>query len=847
MSQTLSDGFCNTFHIGKVARKPTRKRLDKLSSAANKYPAVPEQIEIVERITQAYAIIYGGPKTNMNRADTIQRVQAMADDIERDLELLKKKTESKEVTFKRSKVETKDDKKRKDELLQTIETILGEIDTMFTPVKGRPNVAYLEGDAAELSRFSLVADAQTLKLDVKAAVVTDKVKQDFETKIVELRGELVKSGTYADSVRALVPKYDMLVDTARKMVVSLAKTMGDKANKSPLALKAEALAAALHPEMDLLNRVGIEQLATELNEEISSVGDIQAYSKTASDTVDLKAQIETDLEVFDKKVNARLQALRLVCEPIDSPLYREQNIALVTIRATIANQTSAGVNANGLADGVLLQINAPIAEAEQATLALQTRVQELHDKIEPALKTIRRTKDFAVFTLDWKQIDGLQASIARLMPTGPLNGQTLANLAAAEPLVNALLKTAADIAKDTPAIAGFDLKLAGIKKSLKDAADKKDPLTKYYAADLKKMQEDFDKFEKALPKTKAKVASDSLDKQVKAFEDKRKTADELGTYIKDDIEPAQQEAWDIYTDAQLAGYEPKTPNAQQIALDAFHDELKKQPPDKSKLAKMLTTLNLAFKDIKTIDDLLEKTAESHEDEKKKAKEKKEKDRAIKTPLLDRLEGLKRRHEAAKEEVEETKGDMNPIKRIEALLADAKVQIKAVEEAKATSIMNRIEQQLGLVLSNPKGEAASKRQELPALYTSYTRIRQAASKNLIAIGEMVETYAESGDDEVKKKAAELRRRIASYRKRFAVGHGELRHLITLLADDNQPDQARRDAREKALAAISELQRGLQAHKLSKYMAKSKIRTATAVPRRLLAGMDRLYFTILTSVE
>jgi hypothetical protein len=72
-------------------------------------------------------------------------------------------------------------------------------------------------------------------------------------------------------------------------------------------------------------------------------------------------------------------------------------------------------------------------------------------------------------------------------------------------------------------------------------------------------------------------------------------------------------------------------------------------------------------------------------------------------------------------------------------------------------------------------------------------------------------------------------------------------IDALADTDRPDAERRKAREHILAGVAELQRGITGHPISKLLAESPLAGAKGVPRRLIGVLDRLNFTVLTSVE
>ena len=69
----------------------------------------------------------------------------------------------------------------------------------------------------------------------------------------------------------------------------------------------------------------------------------------------------------------------------------------------------------------------------------------------------------------------------------------------------------------------------------------------------------------------------------------------------------------------------------------------------------------------------------------------------------------------------------------------------------------------------------------------------------------------------------------------------------LASDDLPDAGRRKARERALAIINDQSSDLQQHPLTTLLASCPLPGASSIGGRLLTGLARLQFTVITSVR
>ena len=872
MSGSLSDSFANTFHISKVKRGPMRKEIATLRSQTTKLPKTKDQQDLLVRLQDAARVVDKTAKTNAERTKSLQTAEGLLVFIRDKVQTLQANAPKREEVGFTTKTATKEDQRRAEALLKLVEAAKLDIEAMFTPTKGKLVVDMQStGETKAMTRMALSGQADTIRLVINSSIVDPATDGIIRGQIDKLRLAMQESSDFADAVRRTAGECEELLERGRDVLKKLSKKMNKKALETPLAQKMTKLNALLHPESGLLSPRGIMVGFHDLEQELDGIDDVDVYSGTETNKLDVSGQGEQKVRAFNATgIDAKLEALRLVGEPLDSPDHREVSTELLLTRAKIRALDPAYSDPVAHADRIALDIT-------NRTLALQVSLDTLFKaattKLDPVLlkitnlvatrtaPTLALSKKMSqpVFQAEWKEIDALIASIHKMIPASSkgLTAESISKLAAAKPLieaaerlVNALAKknTPVDLNNPKPddgqSVVGLDTRLAAHETRLKDADHSGTPLRRFHKEDLAKFKEDFVKFKKTLPNAKASTASDALKKLEKTVADKLDPAKALATYIDDTVTPAVRDFYLQYGLLNMDGALPE-PNSQGKALDTLSKAIHAKPPAMDKVKTAYEALLVAFKDIKSDRNLIDKTRETYPIEQKAKADKKSSDKLIKTPLRERLDGLKRMLDQAETEVAEVKGDTNVLKQIEQMIEMADGQVETVDEKEATKTLNRIEQHIDLVMSNPKGEKARRRQELPGLYNQYARTRDTAAKNLEEVRLIVESYAP--DTDTGAKTMLLGKHITAYRRTFAAGHGQLRPLIGTLSDDRQPEQARRDAREAALATISELLRGLRAHPLSVILAQSPVPAARAVPGRLMDGLDRLNFTILTSVE
>ena len=851
MSASLSDQFCNRFHIGKVQRKPLRNDITRLLVRAEKLPKDDASKPVVAEIKRAWAEIFAKARTNEARQISVNTAKTIYDtELPKVIQLEAKMT----ATTVKTKTATKEDTARAAALAKSLDELAKAIDVAFTPEKARPSVMMPEA----LTRFALSGQVESIRLQIRSSIVTEKLNASFTTEIDAVKAELDKARKFADDTRASVAVHEKLVEEGYEVLKKLNKSLGADALKSPLGQKLQALQSALHPEMLLLNASEIENLADSLQSEIDGLGNIDDYSDAAATQIRRQGRADGYVELFDDTVNAPMEALRVLTEALDPEAYRQLNVEVADMRAKLAKPTPKNkeLDAKAEAAAMLKKITAASDAARDNAKRLQKAVMDLRQQLDSAIQSVASTKTAVVFAADWKQINAMMESISRLMPQqSDLTGQTLANLAAAEPLTKTVLELVRDISAGKDALAGFDKQLAELEKKTAEV-DKNDPWPDYFPDEWKKYTAALEKFKKDLPATKATVAAAALTKLRKEFDDNLLKAKTLGDFITHDVVPVWQAKYQLFMPLLLQGADIPTPSAQQVPMDAISDELRKKPPNRANLEKSLKELNDAFKGLESPDDLMTAATKSHAAAKADAKQQKEASKALRKPLQDRLSELKQQFSHVEALVSEQNGDKNPVKQLERRLEQADAEIDAVDAknsaetvGKATKTLERIAGRIDLVVEHPEGEAGRKRKEIPALYDALRKARADGSTALDALKLKVDGYRPDGKANKKMRdgARALGKRIEDFRDSYAKPRGILRHLIGTLTDDDQPEQARRKAREAALGALGDMQRGLQSHPMTRLLMEAPDAAVKMVPRRLLSCLDRLYFTILTCVE
>jgi hypothetical protein len=161
-------------------------------------------------------------------------------------------------------------------------------------------------------------------------------------------------------------------------------------------------------------------------------------------------------------------------------------------------------------------------------------------------------------------------------------------------------------------------------------------------------------------------------------------------------------------------------------------------------------------------------------------------------------------------------------------------------------VERVENQVALLMAHPEGEANRRAKDLPKLYNEWLTAVSRANEDLEAlVGKLTEWKPTTDVAKSTKLRDALCQKIFNYALTFAEEKPELTRAMQIVWDTGKGDQERRKGREAALAIIADLERSLQAHPLTAELLKSPFPEAKVAPR-LFSGLERLRFTVLTSV-
>jgi hypothetical protein len=862
----FKDKFCNKFNIGKVPRKPMREEVTSLRARALKLPQTnPEVKGVVVQLNDAKEIIFGKVKTNQERESSVQMTRNIVDRVKPELERLEK-NKPVPVTYEvGGKKASKEDIQRAKDMLGLLTPLQQSVEEMFAPSQNAPAVLM----PPNLGRLDLLGEIETVRLHISQGIVDEARAKELSKEIGSVQRRIREAKKAIDDSRDLIGTYDQQgvdADPTLQAVARQLETLArDPANgkvplpaDTPLALALFALRKAAHPEMGMINPAGLKAASDLAAKEVNAAkADPAAYAKKCCTGARQQNVAAQAVEKFDAILNGPLAQLYEHASAMGTTDHSAISAEVGIARSKIAaSKSPVPPLLPMITDPLLEKINSAVERLKNDSEALRKRVTDAHTALTTTLDGIADTKGKKFFAADWVAIDALRNTIEGMIPVqnAPLNQDTLGALSAVEPLI-AKLKTTAEAIHPSKSKAAediFDLAKAAIDKVMKSGDAPAATLKKYDPKKWAELEEGYGKIEKMVGVSRFAEVSKAIDDFKKTkFDAAVKAGKELAPVIA-----AATKAYDTYNNiyivAQMTVAETglPTPNTQDLALRAVKAELAKTPPDKAKLEQLKTALDAAFKDITTADDLSNATVASHKTEKDKAEKTQAETKGNREPLQNRYYALEMQFAEAKAMVKEAKGDPNAIKQIERLMTQAQSEINAVTAEKKTmdkptATMTRIQQRIDLMIAHPEGEAIRRLTELPGLYNEFRHTRADAQGQLGGLMQLIGTYmAEQGND---KAVEDLLDRVTEYSVRFTMNGDDFASSIDALADGKRPEAERRKAREHVLAGIAELQRGITAHPISRLLAESPLAGAKGVPRRLMAILDRLNFTVLTSVE
>ena len=862
----FSDKFSNKFHIGKVPRKPLREEVTGLRARALKLPQTnPEVEDVVIKLEDAKNLIFGKAKTNTAREDSVTKTQHIVNFVKPELERLEKEKPEKIAYKVNGKKATKEDVKRAKDVLAMLTPLQKDVETLFTPSGDAPLVFM----PANLGRMDLLGQIETVRVHISQTIVDENQGLALSKEIGAARKKIVEARTYITNCRNTLGTYDKQWADGSTVLMAVSKELAvlarDKSNgKVPpatdtrLAQLLNTLRDATHPPLGMILPEGLKRASDAVAAEIQlAKSDPAAYAKKCCVGSKNRDTIEATLQIFDGLMTEPLKQLYEHASAMGAMDHATLSGEIAVARSGISGQIVAEqVNVPAITDPLLEKVNAAIDRLRKEAEALRKRVTDAHTALNTTLQGIAPTKGPKFFAADWIAIDALLNTINGLIPAdkAPLNQETIDKLGSVEPLIARLRSTAEalDASKSGPAEQKFDVAKAAMEKIIKKGDPPSATLKRYDPKKWAELEEGYNKAEASIGVSKFADALKAIeDFKTSKFDPAIKAGKELAPVIAT-ARKLRDKCDNLFVAAQMV--EPETgfpkPNTQNLALSAIKSELKKTPPDKAMLEQLTTALEAAFKDIKNGVELMKAISTSNKVEIANAKTAKAETETNREPLKNRYYALEMQFAEAKALVKGAKGDENPVKMLERMMEQANSEIKAVSADKKTitkpnATMDRIQQRINLMIAHPEGEANRRLTELPGLYNEFRQTRADAQGHLQGIlGLIGEFMTEQGNE---KGVEDLLDRVSEYIARFTMNGDTFSGSVDVLADTERPEGERRKAREKILAGVAELQRGILSHPISKLLAESPFAGAKGVPARLIAVLDRLNFTVLTSVE
>lgn len=548
---------------------------------------------------------------------------------------------------------------------------------------------------------------------------------------------------------------------------------------------------------------------------------------------------------------------------------------------------------------------------ETATLKADWKKKvEEYNKLETELKSKVDTlgkdmRDYPNLELEWIQIDNLQTAFTAggVMVEATQRSQG-DDLQAKMALGKKLEEKLAALEKDKPTLEKFAGDLRRVKLALKDnaAAGEKSPLAKFYPDDRKKLAEDCDKLEKALPTKSPAEAQKDLGKLLAVLGDGTDGSYKGGTVKQANEAYAKKKEFDgrakvfskimnekSFKRVGTPGRVAKTPQA--YALDEYQALSDKRPlPPIAELQTAIETVEKMFAKITDNKDFLKTMGDGQKGREENDRWKDDTEKEV--PALDaqvqsEMKSLNLRFADVKAEVKTSNGDENLLKSAEKSYDDVKKRVgkfageakKAIAAAHKKRSMvgdsdeekkkiadglkaelekmkddyikdvQKVARKVEALSANPRGEKGERKRMLVPLRNKLRHEVKATRTQLTEFAGQVEDFAKAVEATDPERAAKLRKfipRVEKYRDKVCQLPHDFDKAIKLLIDDNTPDAQVRAAREKALKLIGAGKRRLMKHPLTLKFAKSPFPTIRTSGKRLNAALRRLEFTVLTSV-
>jgi hypothetical protein len=283
-----------------------------------------------------------------------------------------------------------------------------------------------------------------------------------------------------------------------------------------------------------------------------------------------------------------------------------------------------------------------------------------------------------------------------------------------------------------------------------------------------------------------------------------------------------------------------TNNPAQEALEALDALVAKQPPDKAAIEAALAAAREVLKlDSKALADqtkaaAAEKQRKTEEDDKKRAE------------YTDRMLPLKGLFAACQQAVKAVSGDQNALGTTQRLINDIEAAIKGNSFDGLDKRLLGLKDRLELLLRNPMGEANRKVSELPKVLEALRLSCTEAAAGLQSTAELIK--AEAPKSQVPAEAAKtVATLLSEFAFLFQADLPKIEQAVQPLSDPQRfGEDARRAAREKALALTSALDARLRGQPLTRALLTAPFPAAKAAVAPVYRSIEQFSYTVSTCV-
>ena len=287
-----------------------------------------------------------------------------------------------------------------------------------------------------------------------------------------------------------------------------------------------------------------------------------------------------------------------------------------------------------------------------------------------------------------------------------------------------------------------------------------------------------------------------------------------------------------------------TNNPAQEALEALDALVAKQPPDKAAIEAALAAARGGSEARpsgrpsgvdQTKAAAAEKQRKTEEDDKKRAGE-----------CTDRMLPLKGLFAACQQAVKAVSGDQNALGTTQRLINDIEAAIKGNSFDGLDKRLLGLKDRLELLLRNPMGEANRKVSELPKVLEALRLSCTEAAAGLQSTAELIK--AEAPKSQVPAEAAKtVATLLSEFAFLFQADLPKIEQAVQPLSDPQRfGEDARRAAREKALALTSALDARLRGQPLTRALLTAPFPAAKAAVAPVYRSIEQFSYTVSTCV-